>query len=310
MPATVGYISAPAISPVEDSFTTAKIAQGNIECGVILPVDERFASEDLQERLFCKLDAPPFAVTELSVGRVGDKPETAHLLVVPPILSAKIEISPVRQLRLLWREDAPSDAPVSVSWTGRDWFSVTREPASLQESEAPAALRVRDDRSGREWHVPVVDPAGHICWQPPQFVTYDDALAAILDFPIRPAEATDDDGGGDDPGGGTSGSVGSSRQDSDNVKSYALYAAADLIERVSALQTALPDDMLSDWIEHLDRMFRASFPDALIATWREHRIDVFSHLSKPEFRPAGFSPVQRQRYFEVLDNAAQDWGLR
>ncbi len=96
----------------------------------------------------------------------------------------------------------------------------------------------------------------------------------------------------------------------DEEKSYALYAAADLIERVGALQSALPAGMLDDWLEHLDRMFRGSFPDALVATWREHRIDVFSHLRQPEFRPPEFSLKQRVRYFEALDGAARSWGVR
>ena len=158
--------------------------------------------------------------------------------------------------------------------------------------------------------MPVVDSAGHVCWQPQQFMTYDDALASLLDFPIRPAEATDDEEGDDDSGNRTNGSRRSNRGDADDVKSYALYAAADLIERVSALQTALPDDMLDDWIEHLDRMFRASFPETLVATWRDHGIDIFSHLRKPEFRPVGFNSAQRERYGEVLDGVVQAWRLR
>ncbi len=103
---------------------------------------------------------------------------------------------------------------------------------------------------------------------------------------------------------------GNHRNDADDERSYALYAAADLIERVAALQTALPDDMLDDWIGHLDRMFRASFPEALVTTWREHRVDVFCHLRQSEFRPAKFSPSQRERYFKVLDGVAQAWGLQ
>ena len=52
--------------------------------------------------------------------------------------------------------------------------------------------------------------------------------------------------------------------------------AAELVEKVAALQAALPVSMLDDWLDHLDRMFRASFPETLIATWRTHRLDVFA----------------------------------
>jgi hypothetical protein len=292
-------------------LTTGKMAEGNIECGVIFEVDERLSREEIQESLFWRLDAKPVDAAEWLVGCVGDKPESLTLLAVPPILSAAIETSPQRHLRLLWREDALDDARVSISWTGRDWFLVTREPVRIEESEAPAELCVRDESSGRDWCVPVVDTTGHVCWRPPRFSTYSDALAALLDFPIRPAEATDDEEDDQDGGGGTDG-VSKSKKGvgADDERTYALYAAADLIERVSALQADLPANILDDWIEHLDRMFQGSFPDALVATWRRHRINVFWHLREPEFRPVKFSSTQRDRYFKVLDRAARSWGLR
>ena len=68
--------------------------------------------------------------------------------------------------------------------------------------------------------------------------------------------------------------------------------------------------MLDDWLDHLDRMFRASFPEALIATWRTHRLDIFAHLREPELRSPHLTDKQRARYFEVLDGAARAWGLR
>mgnify|MGYP006901971692 FL=1 len=78
----------------------------------------------------------------------------------------------------------------------------------------------------------------------------------------------------------------------------------------AALQAALPESMIDDWIDHLDRMFRASFPETLIATWRAHRLDVFAHLREPELRSPHLTDKQRARYFEVLDGAARAWGLR
>ncbi len=194
-------------------LTNGTMEQGNIECGVVFPEDERFTPEDLEKRLFWKQDSDPVDPAELLVGRVGDQPDTTDLLAAPPILSAAIETSPQRQLRLRWREDTPEGARVSIGWTGTDWVAATREPMPLPDTEAPAELRVRDDISGREWRVPVVDPAGHVCWQPQQFVTYEDALAALLDFPIRPAEATDDEEDDDDPDGGNGIPRGNHRND-------------------------------------------------------------------------------------------------
>jgi hypothetical protein len=211
---------------------------------------------------------------------------------------------------MLWREDTRKDARTSICWTGRDWQAVARGKRSvvLQETDQPTALHVRDDGSTREWIVPLIDPAGRVCWQPPCFATYADALAALLDFPIRPAEAADDDEDAD--GDGSHAPAAGSGGGIDDEKSYALHHAAELIERIAALQVALPASMLDDWLDHLDRMFRASLPEELISTWREHQIDVFSHLREPELRPRQLTENQRARYFEVLDGAARLWGVR
>lgn len=197
---------------------------------------------------------------------------------------------------------------MSISWTGRDWFDVKRADAvSLQDDETPTALNVSGE-SDRKWVVPVVDTAGRVGWQPPRFDTYADALAALLDFPIRRAEATDDGDGDEGEDGGIKGA--DTGAEIEQEKNYALHAAAELVEKIAALQAALPDSMLDEWLDHLDRMFRASFPEALIATWRTHRLDVFAHLREPELRSPHLTDKQRVRYFEVLDGAARAWGLR
>ena len=252
---------------------------------------------------------------EWAIGQVGDRhrtrsPSWNH--AADPVGDDRARSCVRRRLRLLWREDVldhESRARAS-SWTGRDWFEVQRgDDIPLKDDENPTALNVSGRAragSDRTWVVPVVDAAGRVGWQPPRFDTYADALAALLDFPIRPAEATDDgdegEGGGTD-GAGTGAAV-------EQEKSYALHAAAELVEQVAALQAALPESMLDDWLDHLDRMFRASFPETLIATWQTHRLDVFAHLREPELRSPHLSVKQRVRYFEVLDGAAHAWGLR
>lgn len=291
-------------------LTAGTMTEGNVECGVVLPVSERLDGEDIERSLFWNPNAGGIDADEWAVGEVSDGPEKTVLIETPPILSAMIELLPKRSLRLLWREDTTTEVRVSVCWTGRDWLTVARDErnVALLDTDEPTALRVRDEGSAREWIVPVVDSAGRVCWQPPHFATYADALAALLDFPIRPAEAVDDEE--DEGGDGTSTSVAGSSGDIDDEKRYALYAAAELIEKVAALQISLPPSMLDDWLEHLDRMFRGSFPTVLVSTWREHRIDVFSHLREPELRPPQLTEKQRVRYFEVLDRTAHSWGLR
>jgi len=289
-------------------LTHGGLRDGNVEAGVVFEVAERFSPEDLERWLFWTQDsAEVVGKDEWAVGQVGDAPDAQPILLAPLILSATIETTPNRHLRLLWRENAMT-ACSSISWIGRDWFEVQgADEIPLEDDENPTALHVRDE-SDRKWVVPVVDAVGRVGWQPPRFDSYADALAALLDFPIRPAEATDDedrDAGDDCRSKGPS--VGEAIK---QEKSYGLHAAAELVEKVAALQAALPESMIDDWIDHLDRMFRASFPETLIATWRAHRLDVFAHLREPELRSPHLTDKQRARYFEVLDGAARAWGMR
>ena len=290
-------------------LTHGAMNKGNVETGVVFAVNERLESEAIKRLLFWSDEGETLGDEDWAVGQVGDAPDEQPILEVPPILSATIGPAPSRRLRPLWREDVTAGASVGISWTGRDWFEVQREDeVSLKNDEEPTTLHVRGE-SDRKWIVPIVDAAGRVGWQPPRFDSYADALAALLDFPIRPAEAADDDDDGDNgDGGGTKGASTGATIGQD--KSYALHAAAELVEKVAALQAALPVSMLDDWLDHLDRMFRASFPDALIAVWRTHRLDVFAHLREPELRSPHMTEKQRARYFEVLDGAAFAWGLR
>ena len=289
-------------------FTHGEIAEGNVETGVVFEVYERLDSKAIKGRLFWSDEVETVGEDDWAVGQVGDAPDAQPILEASPILSAMIEPAPSRHLRLLWREDVPAGSRVSISWTGRDWFDAQRgSDAPLEDNESPTALNVRGERE-RKWVVPVVDAAGRVGWQPPRFDTYADALAALLDFPIRPAEATDEGDGDDGDDGGTKGT--GTGEAIEQEKSYALHAAAELLEKVAAFQAALPESMIDDWLDHLDRMFRASFPEALIATWRMHQIDVFAHLREPELRPPHLTDKQRARYFEVLEDAADAWGLR
>ncbi|MCY1072920.1 hypothetical protein [Archangium lansingense] len=292
-------------------LTHGAMPEGNVETGVVFAVDERLDSEAIGRWLFWTDEAGTIDGDEWIVGQEGDAPDAQPILEAPPILSATLEPEPSRRLSLHWREDVTAGTRVSISWTGRDWFDVQRgDDVPLKNGENPAALSVRGE-SNRKWVVPVVDAAGRVGWQPPRFDTYADALAALLDFPIRPAEATDDGDGNDGDDGGGGGTKGAGKGAApEQEKSYALHASAELVEQVAALQAALPESMLDDWLDHLDRMFRASFPEALIATWRTHRLDVFAHLREPELSSPHLTDKQRARYFEVLDGAARAWGLR
>lgn len=289
-------------------LTHGRMAQGNVETGVVFEVRERLDSEEIEGRLFWLNEAEPVGDEDWAIGQVGDAPDDQPILETPPILSAVIRNTPARHLSLLWRED-DSRARASISWTGRGWIDVQgMGEVPLTDHENPTTLSVRGGR-GREWVVPVVDTGGRVGWQPPRYETFADALEALLDFPIRPAEAIDEEDPHErDGNGGILGRDANAK--AIEQKSYALHAAAELVERLAELQISLPVSMLDDWLDHLDRMFRASFPEPLIATWRMHRLDIFAHLRKPEFRSPHLTDTQRVRYFEVLDGAARSWKLQ
>jgi hypothetical protein len=284
-----------------------KEAAGNIECGVVFGVRERLDSDDIARSLFWDWEADPIGPDEWREGQVGDAPENAELIATPPILSARVQREPSGALRLVWCDGVPDDAAVSVSWMDSVWHGVAagQESVAFDGRDAPGSLNVRDDATGRAWIVPVVDPNGRVGWRPPHFDTYAAAIAALLDFPMRPAEvAADDDD--DDDGSNKNADWGGNADEF--AKSYALHAAADLIERIAALQSTLTEPMVNDWLDHLERMLLGAFPDELLKSWRTYKINVFDHLKAAEFRPKDLS-ASDQRYDAILDRAAREWGL-
>lgn len=297
------------------SQATRKKAVGhggvNIECGVVFAVDERLSSDELAERLFWHMDQETEQFDEWEPGTDPDEDESHEQIVASPILVARL--ANPDSLALEWREDISGETFALL--VGDNWSDVTARQVSVA---VPAGirldvLRVRDASAAHEWVVPIVDEIGRVCWTPPTFTSYDDALAALLDFPIRPVEDSGEDDEDKDPDDHEDDDRGCSKAaptSDDTAKGYALHAAAELLERTAALQRSLETNLLDDWLDHIERFFHASFPPWLIKTWRTHRIDVFTHLAKPAFRPDVFTTKQRKRYEEILESVAGAWELR
>lgn len=281
----------------------------NIECGVVFAVPDRLSAEDLAERLFWLDDQDEIEVEAWEAGS-GVEPDELTLIVASPILSARLDDAYLLHLR--WHDDVSADRRLSVRVGATGWIEIAPNAATVAISrvEVATVLHVRNDQTQHEWSVPIVDPTGRVCWAPPRFGTFDEACAALLDFPVRAAEAAGDDDDTADGDGDVGVGATTTVAEDDHAKSYALHAAAELIEQTAALQRALPASMLDDWIEHMERCFRASFPETLIKTWRDHRIDVFAHLAVPDLRPPTMTAKQRVRYDELLTSVAISWGLR
>jgi hypothetical protein len=307
--------------------------RGNIETGVVFGVDERLAPEQIGERLFWvdnddTIDPDVDDEPELAVD--VDDPTADEVLAAPPILSAAISDGPPRRLRLRWRDDVEKDLRVDIAWNGRERFTVgDRDGIDLSDGEAPTSLQVW--QGGGQWRVPIVDGSGRVGWTPSTFEVWEDALAALLDFPsdVRESPADDDDDdaaperhgdgspGADEGGEGADASAleaaeraARRRHDAQaEARRYALHTAAAFIEQVAAFQSALPPARLDDWIDHLDRLCRSPFPAVVVEAWRSHGLDPFAHLREVELRPAGLTDTQRARYVEVIGAASRRQGL-
>ncbi len=278
----------------------------NIECGIVIDV-ERLEPEAIEQAFFWRDGEPADEFEEWEAG-TGTDDEVHEQIVASPILLARV--STMNGLTLEWRDDVGGETFSLL--LGGSWSAVTAPQATVSLPEGCLdVLRVRNAKETQEWVVPVIDAIGRTCWVPPTFATYDDALAALLDFPMRPAEASGEEDGDEDPDEGDGDGTRASKVTAeDHAKSYALHAAAELLEQTAALQRSLEPNLLDDWLDHIERFFHASFPQKLIETWRTHRIDVFEHLAKVEFRPPKLSPKQRERYTSILDGVAKAWGLR
>lgn len=269
----------------------------NVEAGVVFEVRESFDAT----RLFWSIDKER-KLDPASLEEGGDNEESrgGAILEAPPILSSVIE--PPGLLRLHWRDDVEPDARVWVSWTKPNRREVRQgDDIPLNDEESPSALDVWDENE-RHWVVPVVDASGRIGWSPPRFDTYADALAALRDFPLRPADVVEDED--DDEDGGIANGFKSSSEDRQE-KVYALHAAAELVETVAAVHDDLPATMVDDWLEHLDRIFRGSFPEKLLVAWHEQKLDVFKPLK--DFPPRELTAEQHRRYRQLLDTTAKRW---
>lgn len=294
--------------------THGELPSGNVECGVVIGVPERMGPDELRARLFWNDALPAIGATEWSSdGAVEeDAPETEELISVPPILCATIEESPTPALRLTWRDDAPDALRAEIWWAGTEWIALEPRQTRAPFDVAPVAPRVRDALTGETWAIPLIDPRGRVCWEPPRAATYDEAIAVLLDFPIRPADAAEDEDDELDELGLDDDAASARAASSDatsEAKSYALHAGAELLESVAALQQSLPTEMLDDWIDHLDRSLEA-LPGELVSEWAAHSVDVLAHLGSPALMPSSLSPDQRARYGDVLHRTRVRWGSR
>lgn len=284
-------------------------AHSNLECGVVLPVSARMNDHDFASRLFWYDDQE--AIPAEAWRDLGEEGEVlfAELIKASPILSATIEESVPKMLGLHWREDVAADLRVEVAWLGAPAREVSPgvRAIDLSEGSIPSVLDVRELDGGGRWSVPVVDPNGRVGWEPSRYDFWEDALEALFDFPLRPAESASDDDGDEGEGG----NLLDARSEGEGTPPhrYALHAAAEFIEQFAAFQATFEGDFIDEWLDHLDRVLVGQFPSAMLDAWRSMRINVFEALREPSLAPGAMSPSQRNRYEQTLGDAARRWGL-
>ena len=281
---------------------------GNIECGVVIDVPKRMSPEEVQQCLFCNLDAADVDSDELKAGQdeagTSDPPDDPP----PPILWVRVNGA---HLDVGWRDDFPQHVPAQLSW-GNHTQVVTRGADSIPVDAVslPPFVGVSIDQPRTEWKIPVIGADGRIAWMPPRYDTVDDVLDAVTTFPLSvQEEPIDDEVGSLDDGTRSVDSATSSRR-ADQAPSYPMRDAAMFIERIAAKQAMIPKDQIDGWIAHLRLTLEGIHPDhQTIKGWRERNLPVFEHLAHEVFAPQPLTDEQRQRYRVLLKTVAVRWGF-
>jgi hypothetical protein len=289
-------------------MTHGGMASGNIECGVVIDVPERLDADTIARTLFWR-DHGASILPEAWRDEGGEEEALfGDLIEASPILSATVEAGAGVTLALHWREDVPPDVAVLIAWTGAPPCIVRPALRTLviPDGPAPAVLEVTAPDTGRRWIVPVVDEHGRVGWSPATYDRWEDAVDALLDFPLQSVGTSEDE---DSEGGRAEPMGGGARDEEAPPHRYALHAAATFIEQVAAHQATLPERLLDEWLDHLERVLTGRFPETMLAAWRTARLDVLEPLRAVALAPPDLSPRQRRRYERILDETAKRWRL-
>ncbi|OJH38260.1 hypothetical protein [Cystobacter ferrugineus] len=294
-------------------------ARGNVETGVFLRVAESVPREALLEALFVSEDSlPADELVEKGPDSEADV-ELAQLIGVPPLLIARARSDREGggpRLELVWRDDVESGTMVALWWAAGSSRMEVRPGESVPVSDGrfPATVEVSIvGGDGTAWAIPVESELGHFCLPPPSACAFDEALDALLEFPIESEgddedewlEGQDNDSGDppDEPAGRRRGGAQA------DPRQYPLHTAMHFIDRLGAHQSGLAADLLEDWLHHLETGLPASFAPEQVAAWRGLGINFSDVLRANGFRPPGMSPVQAKRYRRILEHALRSWGL-
>lgn len=291
-------------------MTSAQRPDGNVECGVVLQAAERLNASEAAERLFWDPATPADIELEVSVGSTEDAAGTPDLIDAPPILWATLVEKPRLALTLAWRDDLEGVSDVRIRWSNGDWVGVYPGDADVpvEPFARPPVVRVSAGSSGKEWMIPVIDPTGRVSLELPVHDTFDEAFAALLDFPYELHDSSQDEG--DQPAGKASAMGTAHRPAVAQSKEYALYRAAEFVEGLAAKQATMAGTALNDWLEHLDRLLPSALPQTIIDAWRRLGLNPIRPLRDKPLCPATMTRRQASQYLRALDRAQESWGVQ
>ncbi|WP_244237042.1 hypothetical protein [Corallococcus llansteffanensis] len=300
--------------------------QGNIETGVVLDVPGPVEDFLLMSTLFLSSDPAP--TNELS--ERNPSPEESidldSLISVPPILRAWARSDAPGggpRLELAWRDDLEPGTTVRIRWASGE-PDATDACVELQPSaylpfataHFPATLDISNEQgTGPVWTIPVESELGHYCLPPPSPRSFEEALAALLEFPIDSEgdEDTDTPEGSDpiDPEEpSTDGPPRRHIEGSTEPRQYPLHTVMEFLEGLGTHQSGLLLDQLEDWLLHLETLLPATFTPGQTSGWKGLGLDLMETLLAPGFRPPGMTSPQARRYRSIIEHSVQSWGLR
>lgn len=279
---------------------------GNIEAGVFLKVAS-MRSEKLAEAL-CLDRSEVLDDENLKMG--AEPPSEAGLkptVKPPPLIVVRVD---QRGLALGWSPSARKGVKVKLSWRdGQSACVAVGTPFVAFDGGVPATIHVTlgDDA----WDVPVVGSDGSICRIPlPPSTGFEEGLLRLTGFPAvweeAPADPTTDvevtepdpPDGGQQPPNSRNAAPGS----------YALHAAAMLVEQLAQVVERLSPAELLDFVRHLQLEAPGAFPERQVADWRELRHDFLAVLAAPGFLRLA-SEEARRRLERALRAIAKAWKL-
>ena len=278
--------------------------QGNVECGVFFSVGQPLDEAALRTALFFDRASAVQADEWETID--SSEQQTEPPFAEPCPLQYLVEQGD-GSLMLGWSEDAQDSLVLHLPDGQRQTIAPDQTFASIPVPLRCASIEIGTVDGDRLWTIPVIDPRGRYAYDPPHIDSLDALLAFFEEGPQADAVTDEEDADDDSP----QLQIGTTAHAPFTVqRTYPLLEAAQFIERIARVQERLEPREIAPWLARLEQLRDLRPASAVVAVLRNWNLDVFRHLAADALAPGGMTSPQRERYQRLLDELAQEWGLR